>query len=41
MQLIELIDQELNVVQQDENRRIYIQTWLKTLKVSIYVTFFV
>ena len=33
-------DQELNVVQQDEDRRVYVQTWLKTLKVSIYVTVF-
>ena len=33
-------DQDLNVVQQDENRRVYVQTWIKTLKVSIYVTFF-
>ena len=33
-------DQELNVVQQEENRRVYVQTWLKTLKVSIYVTIF-
>jgi len=28
------------VVMQDENRRIYILTWIKTFKVSIYVTFF-
>ena len=33
-------DQDLNVVQQDENRRVYVQTWIKTLKVSIYVTVF-
>ncbi len=33
-------DQDLNVIQQDENRRVYVQTWLKTLKVSIYVTIF-
>ena len=33
-------DQELNVVQQEEDRRVYVQTWLKTLKVSIYVTAF-
>ena len=33
-------DQDLNVVQQDENRRVYVQTWIKTLKVSIYVTIF-
>ena len=33
-------DQELNVVQQEEDRRVYVQTWLKTLKVSIYVTVF-
>ncbi len=33
-------DQDQNVVMQDEKRRIYVQTWLKTLKVSVYVTFF-
>jgi len=29
-----------NVVRQEENRRIYMRTWWKTLKVSVYVTFF-
>ena len=33
-------DKDQNVVMQDEKRRIYVQTWLKTLKVSVYVTFF-
>jgi len=28
------------VIRQDENRRIYVLTWIKTFKVSIYVTFF-
>jgi putative spermidine/putrescine transport system permease protein len=28
------------VVMQEENRRVYMQTWIKTFKVSIYVTFF-
>ena len=28
------------VVMQEENRRIYMLTWIKTFKVSIYVTFF-
>ena len=31
-------DENLNVVQQEENRRVYVQTWIKTLKVSVYVT---
>ena len=33
-------DQNQNVVQQEENRRVYVQTWIKTFKVSVYVTFF-
>ena len=33
-------DQNQNVIRQEENRRVYVQTWIKTLKVSIYVTFF-
>ncbi len=33
-------DQNQNVIQQDEDRRIYVQTWIKTFKVSVYVTFF-
>ena len=33
-------DQDQNVVMQDENRRIYIKTWIKTLKISVYVTIF-
>ena len=33
-------DQDQNIVMQDEKRRVYVQTWLKTLKVSVYVTFF-
>ena len=33
-------DQDQNVIRQEENRRVYVQTWLKTLKVSVYVTFF-
>ena len=33
-------DQDQNVIRQEENRRVYVQTWIKTLKVSIYVTFF-
>ena len=28
------------VIMQEENRRIYVKTWIKTFKVSIYVTFF-
>ena len=31
-------DIDKNVVMQEENRRMYIKTWWKTLKVSIYVT---
>tara|TARA_B100001123_G_scaffold135189_1_gene156800 strand:+ start:6590 stop:7753 length:1164 start_codon:yes stop_codon:yes gene_type:complete len=33
-------DIEKNVVMQEENRRMYIKTWWKTLKVSVYVTFY-
>ena len=33
-------DQDQNVVMQDEKRRIYIKTWIKTLKISVYVTIF-
>ena len=33
-------DQDSNVVMQPENRRLYIATWIKTFKVSVYVTFF-
>ena len=33
-------DAEMNVVMQSEERRIYIKTWIKTFKVSVYVTFF-
>ena len=33
-------DQDQNVIRQEENRRVYVQTWIKTLKVSVYVTFF-
>ena len=29
-----------NVIMQDEKRRMYIKTWIRTFKVSIYVTFF-
>ena len=29
-----------NVIMQDEKRRMYIKTWVRTFKVSIYVTFF-
>ena len=29
-----------NVIMQDEKRRMYIKTWIRTLKVSVYVTFF-
>ena len=29
-----------NVMMQDEKRRMYIKTWIRTFKVSIYVTFF-
>ena len=33
-------DLNANVVMQPEERRIYVSTWIKTLKVSVYVTFF-
>ena len=33
-------DIEGNVIMQDEKRRMYIKTWIRTLKVSVYVTFF-
>ena len=33
-------DIEKNVVMQEENRRMYMKTWWKTLKVSIYVTIY-
>ena len=33
-------DQNKNVVLQDEKRRMYVKTWIRTLKVSVYVTFF-
>ena len=33
-------DEDMNVIQQNEERRIYVSTWIKTFKVSIYVTFF-
>tara|TARA_Y100001970_G_scaffold193106_1_gene234690 strand:+ start:7005 stop:8279 length:1275 start_codon:yes stop_codon:yes gene_type:complete len=33
-------DQDQNVVMQNEDRRVYVSTWIKTFKVSIYVTFF-
>ena len=33
-------DQDSNVVMQPENRRLYVATWIKTFKVSVYVTFF-
>ena len=33
-------DQESNVIMQSEERRIYVSTWIKTFKVSVYVTFF-
>ena len=29
-----------NVIMQDEKRRMYIKTWVRTFKVSVYVTFF-
>ena len=34
------LDYDSNVVMQPENRRLYVATWIKTLKVSVYVTFF-
>ena len=33
-------DQEANIVMQKKERRIYVKTWIKTFKVSVYVTFF-
>ena len=33
-------DQNQNVIMQEENRRVYVQTWIKTFKVSVYVTIF-
>jgi len=33
-------DYDLNVVMQPEERRVYISTWIKTFKVSVYVTIF-
>ena len=33
-------DQDANVVRQPEERRLYVSTWIKTFKVSVYVTFF-
>ena len=33
-------DIEGNVIMQDEKRRMYIKTWIRTFKVSVYVTFF-
>ena len=33
-------DQDANVVRQPEERRMYVRTWIKTFKVSVYVTFF-
>ena len=33
-------DEEGDVVLQDEKRRMYIKTWLRTFKVSVYVTIF-
>ena len=33
-------DQDSKVIQQSEERRIYVATWIKTFKVSVYVTFF-
>ena len=33
-------DSEKNVIDQPENRQIYVKTWIKTFKVSILVTFF-
>ena len=29
-----------NVIMQDEKRRMYVKTWIRTFKVSVYVTFF-
>jgi len=33
-------DQDANIVMQPEERRMYVRTWIKTFKVSVYVTFF-
>ena len=33
-------DSEKNIIDQPENRQIYVKTWVKTFKVSILVTFF-
>ena len=33
-------DQEKNIILQDEKRRMYVKTWLRTFKVSVYVTLF-
>ena len=33
-------NEEGDVILQDEKRRMYIKTWIRTLKVSVYVTFF-
>ena len=33
-------DGDANVVMQPEERRMYMKTWIRTLKVSVYVTFF-
>tara|TARA_Y100000996_G_scaffold413442_1_gene401701 strand:- start:474 stop:1751 length:1278 start_codon:yes stop_codon:yes gene_type:complete len=33
-------DQEKNVILQDEKRRMYVKTWIRTFKVSVYVTLF-
>ena len=33
-------DSEKNVIDQPENRQIYVKTWIKTFKVSVLVTFF-
>ena len=33
-------DSEKNMIDQPENRQIYVKTWIKTFKVSILVTFF-
>ena len=33
-------DQDANIIKQPEERRMYVRTWIKTFKVSVYVTFF-
>ena len=33
-------NEEGDVILQDEKRRMYVKTWIRTLKVSVYVTFF-